>query len=156
MTKLITDSVRPNKAVIILIVLCLTFTGWWAWELDSGPFIFRHAVPDKLENQIASTFAAYFNGRNISSIRFGKKNSYASEKVPVIIVSDNDQKWLIPAIGVGPVYITVEKNTNKISIYWKIPEEMMYKEANEILTETLWSILVQYDNIISVQNTFNE
>ena len=99
MTKSITNIKKPNKAVKFLIIFCLTFAGWWAWETDSGPFIYRHAVPEKLEKQVAITFLPYFRGRNIRSIRFGKKNAYPSVDVPVKITSDNDQKWLSPATG---------------------------------------------------------
>jgi len=62
----------------------------------------------------------------------------------------------MPTAGTGPVLITVDSEASDTSIYWEIPQDMAYDQANGILSDTLWDILSQYDNIISVENTFNE
>ena len=85
-----------------------------------------------------------------------KRKHIKTDRVPVTIISDSNQEWLIPTAGTGPILITVDSEGKDTSIYWKIPQDMAYDQASDILSDTLWDVLSQYDNIISVENTFNE
>ena len=76
--------------------------------------------------------------------------------MPVTIISDSNQEWLILTAWTGPVLIAVDSEVKDTSIYWNIPQDMAYDQASDILSDTLLDILSQYDNIISVENTFNE
>lgn len=149
--------VKANAGAITLVVFCFGFTFWWAWRLDSGFFVRRHAVPSTLETEIAHTFIPYLKGRSISKLRFGKKSAHASDNVPVLVASDDgSEEWLFTNPGIGPVLITVESADDKLRIFWEMPVDTPFNVANKILSQTLWDILVQYDDIQKVKNTYSD
>jgi len=143
-----------NKTLIFVFIFCASFTSWWAWSLDSGPFIYRHSVPDKLEFQIAKDFLPYLRGREIKSMRFGQKNAHQSKKVPVEVNAQEEESWLINNTNTGPVFIKADQEKDAISIYWDVPEDMPFDQSYSLLTDTMWDILIQYDQIRNVQHTY--
>jgi hypothetical protein len=145
-----------NKTFILVTFFCFSFTAWWAWELDSGPFIYRHTAPDKLSNKISSTFMPYFVARDIKSIRFGRKNLSFEDSVPVDIASNKaTEKWLTPNKNTGPVLILIELDKEALSLYWNVPQDLPFDDSYNIIAQALWDILYQYDQIVSVQNTYH-
>jgi hypothetical protein len=149
------NKIKANLGAISLVVFCLAFTFWWAWRLDSGFFVRRHAVPTTLEAQIADTFIPYLKGRSISTLRFGKKNAHASDNVPVFVASAaGNEEWLFTNPGIGPVLITVDSTDDELRVYWEMPVDTPFSIANRKLSQTLWDILVQYDDIQKVKNTY--
>lgn len=143
-----------NKTVIFVSLFCISFTCWWAWRLDAGPFIYRHTVPEKLTQKVTETFLPYLKGRSIEKIQFGKKNAHVSQKVPAIVEAEAVEEWLISNPSTGPVLLNVDLDDGEISIYWDVPEDMPFDQSFSMLSQTLWDILVQYDQIIKVQNTY--
>lgn len=143
-----------NKTVIVVSIFCISFTCWWAWRLDSGPFIYRHSVPDKLTQQVTETFMPYFSGRGIDRIRFGKKNAHISQKVPAIVKSGDVEEWLMNNPNAGPVLLRVNQRLKTVSVFWDVPEDMPFDQSSRLLTQTLWDILVQYDQILRVKGTY--
>ena len=143
-----------NKTLVFVTIFCVSFTSWWAWRLDSGPFIYRHSVPDKLESQVAKDFLPYLRGREIESIRFGQKNAHQSEKVPVEVNAHEEESWLINNTNTGPVLIKAGQENDAISIYWDVPEDMPLDQSYSLLADTVWNILIQYDQIRNVQHTY--
>lgn len=112
-------------------------------------------MPDTLQAEIANTFIPYLKGRSISKLRFGKKNAHASDNVPVFVASaDGSEEWLFTNPGIGPVLITVDSNDDGLKIFWEMPVDTPFNIANKILSQTLWDILVQYDDIQKVKNTY--
>ncbi|MFC1336167.1 MAG: hypothetical protein G8D91_15950 [gamma proteobacterium symbiont of Clathrolucina costata] len=143
-----------NKTFIVVSIFCISFTCWWAWKLDSGPFIYRHPVPEKLSQQIKEEFLPYFKGRDISKIRFGRKNAHPSEKVPVVVIADNEEEWLIQNVNAGPVLLQVDLEGSGVTIYWDVPEDMPFDQSRSLLSQSLWDVLIQYDQIKKVQSSY--
>lgn len=148
---------KYNKSAIIVAILCIGFTCWWALKLDSGPMIYRHTTPQKLEAAYQDTFLPYFNGRDIVSLRFGRKNAHASERVPVEISSKfGDEEWLASNGMTGPVLINIDPEGETLSLYWEIPEDKTFDDSLSLLADVTWDILQQYDDIESVKSTYTD
>lgn len=143
-----------NKTVIFVSLFCSFFTCWWAWRLDAGPFIYRHTAPEKLTQKVSETFLPYLKSRNIEKIWFGKKNAHASQKVLAIVESEEIEEWLISNPSMGPVLLNIDLDDEEISIYWDVPEDIPFNQSFVILSQTIWDILIQYDHIIKIQNTY--
>ena len=148
-----------NKTFIFVAIFCTTFTCWWAWELDYGPFIYRHQVPEKLEIEISKTFYPYIKVREIDSIRLGKKNARSYDQVLVSVNSSDGgevQEWLISNSETGPVKVDRDMDKNTLNIYWDMPEDMPFNASYELLSNSIWRVLEQYDQIIGVQETYRQ
>jgi len=144
-----------NKNIIIVTIFCLSFTSWWAWSLDSGPFIYRHSVPEKLTNKFTEELYPYLKGRDIKSIKFGLKKAHPSEKIPVVVSADDSkEEWLMNNANTGPVLIVTDLESNNVSIYWDVPQDMAFEQSYSLMRQSMSDILTQYDQIANVQNTY--
>lgn len=143
-----------GKSTIIVMLFCASFTFWWAWKLDAGPMIYRHSVPEKLEQKMKEMFMPYLEGRKIKSIRFGSKRAHISQNVPVKVESSGVvEEWLITNANTGPVLINVSSD-DEITIHWDVPEDMPFDQSFNLIAQNLWDILIQYDQIMKVQGTY--
>ena len=147
---------KMNKTILVVTIFCLSFTFWWTWELDAGPFIYRHTVPEKLAESFNKQFFPYLEGRNITNIRFGRKNAHVRDKVPVAIDANERQEWLISNMSTGVVVITVSLEDKATTIYWNVPQDMPFDDAFNLLSQSMWDILTQYDQIMNVQSSYTE
>lgn len=149
--------VKYHKSSLAVALFCISFTCWWALKLDSGPMIYRHTTPDKLEEAYQETFLPYFKGRELETIRFGRKNAHRTERVPVIIKSSTGQEeWLMANGMTGPVLVEVDSDSGSLSLYWDIPEDKTFGDSLSLLSDVTWDILQQYDDIQSVKDTYND
>ncbi len=144
-----------SKTWVTVVIMCLGFTAWWAWELDSSFFIYRHTVPDKLNQHLAETFMPYFQARQINSIRFGDKNKHPEQKTAVTIKANNATKtWHIHNSETGPVQVNTNRAANTLTVHWDIPADTRFNESFNLLSTSLWDILYQYDQIQTIQYTY--
>ena len=143
-----------NKTVVALILFCVAFTFWWSWKLDSSFFIYRHEVPESLNKKINETFFPYLKGRDITGIRFGSKSAHQSEKVPIEIVAEETEEWMTSNSRTGPIKLDIDLDNEKTKIYWDIPQDTPMEDANALLAQSLWDVLVQYDDIIKIKNSY--
>ena len=140
--------------LILVAMFCMSFTFWWSWKLDAGPMIYRHLVSEKLTKAFESKFMPYFKGRDIVQLRFGTKNAHKTEKVPVLVKAGSTEKWLTSNTETGPVLVLVDIKEGQVSLFWDIPEDMPFQDSLNLLSDTVWDILVQYDDIQSIKNTY--
>ena len=149
------EGLMLSKSGIIVCILCLAFTFWWAWKLDAGPLIYRHSVPNKLEMRIREKFKPYLQSRSIESIRFGSKSAHISDKISVEVETvESTEEWLIANPNTGPVLIIFEKDKGEVKIHWDVPEDMPFDQSITLISDNLWDILVQYDQYMVVQRTY--
>lgn len=138
-------------------MICISFTLWWTWKLDYGPLIYRHKVPDKLAEAYSDLFIPYLSSKGINEIRFGAKHSHVSQLVPVSLNSGTggSENWLTSNLLTGPVLIIAE-TTRNLTIYWDIPEDMLFQDSLEMLKQASVNIFVEYDDITAVQQTYEQ
>lgn len=143
------------KTIIVTTIFCVAFTCWWMFRLDDNVFIYRHSTPTKLSVNLESNFLQHLASRDIEQIRFGKKNARPGSKLPISVSGSHDRQWFAQMGVPGPVLLKVDLAENSIDVYWDIPSNMLYEHAASALEQSLIDIIVQYDELMSVQRTYN-
>lgn len=140
------------RTILILVSICSFITLYWMHETNYGPFIYRHAVPEKLRTTVQILYENDFKELDIRSIKFGKYNAQRGELVSIVVDGNRAAEFQLPDSLVGVVLI--EYKNQRLELYWEITDGLNYEQALSILSSQLSVILEEYRRRLYIERTF--